>query len=499
MAGHPEPDSISAFVAGRSSAADADAIEAHIDTCDDCRRLVSELAALGAGPGVEEPTDPSALPSASNTDLGTVPVGAQESEPTMTDRPALAANVGDVIEGRYRITKLLGQGGMGSVYEAVHEHLNQRVALKFIDSRLAMEPQAAARFLREARSAARLETPYVCRVLDMGRLKSGVPYLVMELLTGETLERRLQLKGPMPVAEALGYVRQALLGVREAHAQGITHRDLKPANLFIAQTRQGETVKVVDFGVARTTDPEIEHGLSTHTVPSMMLGSPLYMSPEQLPPTRPVDARTDIWAMGTLLYELISGKPPFHADTYLAVSHGIRNKSHVPLKAVAPACPSSLSAIIDKCLAKEPGDRFASADELLQALDAVRLDRRWGLIGLAALLFIIAGASVGAVIARQRQQGTPEAEPAPTEVVPAPSPAPPAPAVAPPPALPQPELAPDAATPSVDAGPTLPAASPPPAPPDAAPPEAVDGGPKDLKPKPKPTTPKKPLNVLDRL
>lgn len=498
MAAHPEPDSISAFVAGRSTAVEADAIEAHIDTCDECRKLVSELA-LMSGPAVpEEPTDPNANPGASNTDLGTVPVGAMESEPTMTDRPALLVNVGDVIEGRYRITKLLGQGGMGSVFEAHHEHLNQRVALKFIDSRLAMEPQAAARFLREARSAARLETPYVCRVLDMGRLKSGVPYLVMELLTGETLERRLQMRGKLPVAEAVGYVRQALLGVREAHAQGITHRDLKPANLFLAQTRHGELVKVVDFGVARTTDPEIEAGLTTHTVPSMMLGSPLYMAPEQLPPTKPVDARTDIWAIGVLLYELISGKPPFLADSYVAVSHGIRNKPHAPLKTAEPSCPSALSAVVDRCLAKDPAERFASVDELMIALDGAQARRPWGLIAAAALLFVAAGAGVGAIVAQQNKAV--DLPPVPADVSPAPTPAvalqAPAPAPAPTAAIaPAPSVAEDAG--AAAAGPAVDAATEPVV--DSAAPEpAKDAGAVAKVPRPRPQ-PKKPLNVMDRL
>jgi serine/threonine-protein kinase len=256
---------------------------------------------------------------------------------------------GTTIGGRFRVDHLLGAGGMGIVVAATHLELGHRVAIKLLRDEVAASPTAVERFLREARSVVQLRTEHVCRVIDVGRLDTGAPYIVMELLDGSDLGR-VVAKQPLPVATAVEYVLQACVALAEAHAAGIVHRDLKPANLFVTRRADGgPLIKVLDFGIAKAlseTGAQLTH---SHSV----LGSPGYISPEQLYSARDVDVRTDIWALGVTLYQLLSARLPFYRENATEMAVRIATEDPDPLEVVAP-----LGAAVLRCLAKQPADRY---------------------------------------------------------------------------------------------------------------------------------------------
>ena len=276
---------------------------------------------------------------------------------------------GEVLVGKYRVERLLGEGGMGWVVVATHLQLEQRVALKFMHAGHAAEhPDAVARFLREARAAARIQSEHVARVSDVGTLESGAPYLVMEYLEGRDLEALLQERRPIPLALAIDYALQACEGLAEAHAAGIIHRDLKPANLFLAKRSDGSVrVKLLDFGISKLASvgglPEV--GM---TSTQALMGSPLYMSPEQLRSSKNVDRRADIWSMGVILYEMFGGQSPFEADTLPEVCARIMAEPPLALGSIKPELPPALDGVVMRCLEKEPQRRFPDVASLAQAL-----------------------------------------------------------------------------------------------------------------------------------
>jgi serine/threonine-protein kinase len=276
---------------------------------------------------------------------------------------------GSVIAGKYRVERLLGEGGMGWVVVATHMQLEQRVALKFMRSEHVSEhPDAVARFLREARAAARIQSEHVARVSDVGTLDSGAPYLVMEYLEGQDLEALLQSRRPIPLTTAVDYAMQACEGLAEAHAAGIVHRDLKPANLFLAKRSDGSVrVKLLDFGISKLVAiggvPDV--GM---TSTQALMGSPLYMSPEQLRSSKNVDRRADIWSMGVILYEMFGGCSPFEADTLPEVCARIMAEPPQALGAIKPELPPALDGVVTRCLEKDPMRRFPDVASLAQAL-----------------------------------------------------------------------------------------------------------------------------------
>jgi serine/threonine-protein kinase len=276
---------------------------------------------------------------------------------------------GTVVAGKYRIERLLGEGGMGWVVVATHLQLEQRVALKFMHASLASNnPDAVARFLREARAAARIQSDHVGRVSDFGTLEDGAPYLVMEYLEGKDLDALLQARRVLPVPLAIDYALQACEGLAEAHIKGIVHRDLKPANLFLAQRSDGSVrVKLLDFGISKLspTAGSSEHGM-TNT--QALMGSPVYMAPEQLRSSKNVDARADLWSMGIILYEMLAGRPPFDAETLPEVCTRIMMDDPVPLATQNPGMPPGLDAVIQRCLQKDPQQRIPDAASLATAL-----------------------------------------------------------------------------------------------------------------------------------
>ena len=276
---------------------------------------------------------------------------------------------GDVLAGKYRVDRVLGEGGMGVVVAATHIQLEERYALKFMLPRALENPEASARFLQEARAAARLKSEHVARVHDVGTLESGAPYIVMEYLEGEDLSRVLLTRGPLPIEEIADYALQACDAVAEAHARGIVHRDLKPANLFVTRGSDGHPlVKVLDFGISKANALS-DSGVSM-TKSSVLLGSPLYMSPEQMKSARDVDQATDQWSIGVILYEAVGGRVPFDAGTIGALMAMVLTELPAPLQTVRTDVPEGFAAIVNRCLEREPRRRYANVGELARALAA---------------------------------------------------------------------------------------------------------------------------------
>jgi len=276
---------------------------------------------------------------------------------------------GDILAGKYRVERILGSGGMGVVVAATHLKLGTHVAIKFLLPSQSEETEAVDRFLREARNAARIESEHVARVTDVATLESGAPYLVMELLRGTDLAALVK-KGPVPIDAAVEYVLQACEAIAEAHAMGIVHRDLKPSNLFLTQRPDGTPlVKVLDFGISKaleTARPSLIPGSVTE--PNSSFGSPLYMSPEQIKSSGDVDHRTDIWALGVVLHELIAGGPPFKKSTLSALYISITLDPAPPLRSLRPETPESLEATVLRCLEKDVAQRVQSVVELAREL-----------------------------------------------------------------------------------------------------------------------------------
>jgi serine/threonine-protein kinase len=277
---------------------------------------------------------------------------------------------GDLLAAKYRVERVLGEGGMGYVVAAIHEQLHQRVAVKFLAPELCENQDAAHRFLREARAAVRIQSEHVARVLDVGELEDGAPYMVMEFLSGNDLSREIQARGTFEIATAIDYVLQASEAVAEAHSIGLIHRDLKPANLFLARRPDGSPlVKVLDFGISKALTPESsskDH--PSLTAAQSLLGSPAYMSPEQARRPKTVDARTDIWSFGVILYEFLTGSTPWKGDHPLEVLTAAVSDPIPSLVELRPDVPRELEAVIAKCLAKKPEDRHQTIAELAQAL-----------------------------------------------------------------------------------------------------------------------------------
>jgi serine/threonine-protein kinase len=274
---------------------------------------------------------------------------------------------GDVIAGKYQVEKVLGKGGMGVVVAARHTSLRQHVAVKFLLPKALTLPGAAERFLREARAAVAIRSEHVARVIDVGELESGAPYMVMEYLTGTDFGQVLKTRGTLPLKEAVDYVLQACEALAEAHALGVVHRDLKPGNLFLTTRADGSPlVKVLDFGLSKATKPgEDEHSL---TAPDVIVGSPHYMSPEQLRSLKQVDARSDVWALGVILYQLLSGRRPFESDSLVGTCARIAAEPPTPLRERKPDVPAELETIIGRCLEKDREKRLQTVADLARLL-----------------------------------------------------------------------------------------------------------------------------------
>ena len=274
--------------------------------------------------------------------------------------PALGA----VICGKYEVVRVLGRGGMGVVVQARHLRMEKDVALKILLPALREQPEVVARFEREGRAAAQLQDVHVARVLDVDTLEDGLPFIVMELLRGEDLADILQKRGPLPARDAVGYLLEACSAMAEAHRVGIVHRDLKPNNLFVDRQGERPVLKVLDFGISKVTGDVS----SSMTATSTAFGTPLYMSPEQVRSAKNVDGRADIWSLGVVLYELLTGTSPFFAESPTAILAAIIADAPVPVAERAPDLPAPLAAAVMRALEKDPAARFSDVEGFAAAL-----------------------------------------------------------------------------------------------------------------------------------
>ncbi len=275
---------------------------------------------------------------------------------------------GQILAGKYRIERVLGQGGMGVVVAALHVQLDERVAIKFLLPEALENAETVARFAREARAAVKIKSEHVARVRDVGALENDAPYMVMEYLEGQDLSALLRARGPLGVSEAVTYVLQAIEAIAEAHSLGIVHRDLKPSNLFLTRRADGTPlVKVLDFGISKINRASAMQDAAV-TSTSAVLGSPMYMAPEQMIATRDVDGRADVWALGIVLYQLLTGRAPFDGTTMTELCARILQEPPAPLRASRPDVPPSLDAAVMCCLEKDRVRRFHTVADLAGAL-----------------------------------------------------------------------------------------------------------------------------------
>ena len=276
-----------------------------------------------------------------------------------------APRPGMLLGGKYVVERVLGVGGMAAVVSARHAQIDQRVAIKYLLPAAASMPQAAERFVREARAAARVCGTHVVRVLDVGTFDDGAPYMVLEHLEGVDLEQFALEHGLLPVRQAVGFVLEACVGIAEAHRAGIVHRDIKPSNLFLArQPDKRSIVKVLDFGISKVcNEPN-----ASLTATRELLGTPYYMSPEQLLSSKDVDARADIWALGVVLYQLLTGCIPFGGETLPEIIAGVLHNVPAPLETLRADIPSSLCSVIGRCLRSKPAERYENIADLARAL-----------------------------------------------------------------------------------------------------------------------------------
>jgi serine/threonine-protein kinase len=349
----PSETILVAYAEGRSDQGTRTLVEAHMTACSDCRTIVSMLVKDDG----RSTTDPFARTLAVDA------LPESNAPPSSKD-----FSPGEMFEEKYRVERMIGAGGMGVVAEATHLGLGRRVAIKFMRAESRSNPEGAVRFLREARACANLSSEHVVRVFDNGMSKHGDPYLVMELLRGEDLAELLKREKAVDPGRAVRWVIEACDAIGEAHHLGIVHRDLKPANLFLAEGKGGEKkIKVLDFGISKLIGEGSFGGLTSQ---SAMLGSPRYMSPEQTKSSARADARTDIWALGVVLFELMTGTTPFDAENMVGLAAAIMTQPAPRLRERRPDAPVALEKIVARCLEKNPEDRFDSIGALTSALSS---------------------------------------------------------------------------------------------------------------------------------
>lgn len=344
----PGDDTVARFMGGSLSSADDLEMRAHIDECVDCRRLIADVGVLGKS-GVET-------------------AGAGEGSPaTRHAQQEHILGPGAVIGAKYQVLRVLGTGGMGKVLAARHLELGQTVAIKVMHPEMAADPDSVKRFMREGRAAALLKSDHAVRIHDVGRLPSGLPYLVMEHLEGEDLHH-LRLRRRLGVSEVVDYILQAIGALAEAHGSGLVHRDIKPQNLFLARISDGVSrVKVLDFGLAK----ELQTTISTDsalTTDHMILGSPHFMSPEQIRTPGQVDARADIWALGATMYQLFTDQPPYTAFNVHGLLARILADPAPRVRELREDVPVAIEDVIVRCMEKDRERRYASVLELGAAL-----------------------------------------------------------------------------------------------------------------------------------
>jgi serine/threonine-protein kinase len=279
-------------------------------------------------------------------------------------------STGDIIDGKYRIVRLLGEGGMGAVYEGENMRIHRRVAIKVLHSAVAATGEAVARFEREAQAAGRIGSEHIVEVLDLGNLPSGDRYMVMEFMDGDSLSGRIRSRGRLSPQEAYPILHQLLEALAAAHGAGIIHRDLKPDNVYLLKSRGGKAdfVKLLDFGISKFNQMSGDSGFSM-TRTGAVMGTPYYMAPEQAKGSRELDHRVDLYAAGVILYEAITGEVPFNADTFNELLFKIVLEQARPVEQVVPDIDPAFAAIVNKSMGREPASRFQTAREFQEALE----------------------------------------------------------------------------------------------------------------------------------
>jgi eukaryotic-like serine/threonine-protein kinase len=283
---------------------------------------------------------------------------------------AVVLGIGSVVNGKYRLARLLGDGGMGSVFEAQHAGLGTRVAIKVLHQDLARRTGLVERFLQEARVAAQIRNPHVVQVTDVDRTADGQAYIVMELLEGEPLSSVLERQPKLPIATACEYALQVLSALEAAHALGVIHRDLKPENVFVTFSGGRPVLKLIDFGIAKARRQNPEQ--KKLTVAGVVMGTAEYMSPEQARSADKVDARADVYAAGVILYEMIAGSRPVYGEDAHVIALKVERGDVVPLVQSAPDVPRDIAGLVHRAMAARPDLRFASATEMRLALEKAR-------------------------------------------------------------------------------------------------------------------------------
>ncbi len=364
----PDAELLVELATGRLSADASGPVLAHVQSCAECGQVLAAFTRSVAPPlrssvgSLAAGLSPSGTLKLAANDPRLAPSGPQRAPSSPSQPPGSYVRPGDVLAGKYRVERIIGLGGMGVVVAATHLQLGQEVALKLMLPQAFASPDANARFLREARAAAQIQGEHVANVRDVGTLENGAPFMVMELLRGMDLARLLQTRGALPVQEAIDYVLQACEALAEAHGVGIIHRDLKPANLFLAERPDGSTsIKVLDFGISKTREGGIDHNL-THS--QSVMGTPRYMSPEQMRSTKMVSRATDVWALGCILYELLSARPAFDGENTQGLAIAIAQDPTPSVRVARPEVPLELEQVIFRCLEKDVTRRVASVEEL---------------------------------------------------------------------------------------------------------------------------------------
>jgi serine/threonine-protein kinase len=307
--------------------------------------------------------------------------------------PQDAALVGTVLGDAYRLTRVIGRGGMGAVFEGQHLRLNKRVAVKMMTRELAENAEALARFRREAEVTSQLGHPHIVQVFDFGVSAAGEPYLVMELLEGEDLDQRLRRVGRLPLPAATNIIKQVSSALAATHGKGIVHRDLKPANIFLLTVDETDFVKVVDFGISK-----VRAATTRLTAASVVMGTPYYMSPEQASGrVDEIDHRTDQWALACIAYELLAGRPPFTGENAASLLYQVVHQAPSPLTTRAPEVPAALDQVLGCALAKPIEERFASMTLFARAFEDAVAGR--AVAGLAAAPVAPPPASAAAPVA----------------------------------------------------------------------------------------------------
>lgn len=276
---------------------------------------------------------------------------------------------GDTVAGKLRIIRRLGEGGMGAVFEVEHELTHHRRALKLLHAEMASMPSVVERFLREASAAGRIGNPHIVETFDAGLLETGEPYIVMELLQGKSLAEMLQESGPFELSRACNVLIQACGAIQAAHAVGIIHRDLKPENLFLSEPAY-TFVKILDFGISKFD--EVKTGVEGLTMEGSPIGTPYYMSPEQIRGEKDVDGRTDVYALGVVLYECVTGARPFESDNLLQLIHLVSQGLYKAPTQVRSGLPKEVDEVVAKAIALDRVHRYANANDFSEALHELR-------------------------------------------------------------------------------------------------------------------------------